>query len=66
MLPADETDIKSLVSKYGGAKCYQLMKPTMFGLVAGEILGALIPCIICAIYYGVTKEIPPRFMVLPS
>ena len=58
--------IKSLVSKYGGAKCYQLLKPTMFGLVAGEILGALIPCIICAIYYGVTKEIPPRFMVLPS
>ena len=58
--------IKSLVSKYGGAKCYQLMKPTMFGLVAGEILGALIPCIICAIYYAVTMEIPPRFMVLPS
>ena len=58
--------IKSLVSKYGGAKCYQMMKPTMFGLVAGEILGALIPCVICAIYYGMTKEIPPRFMVLPS
>jgi hypothetical protein len=58
--------IKVLVSKYGGAKSYQALKPLMFGLVAGEILGAVVPAIIGAIYYAVTGEIPPRFMVLPS
>lgn len=58
--------LKTLVSKYGGAKFYQLLKPMAFGLVAGEILGSIIPCLICAIYYAITKEIPPRFMVLPG
>lgn len=58
--------IKVLVSKYGGAKSYQALKPLMFGLVAGEILGAVVPSIIGAIYYAVTGEIPPRFMVLPG
>lgn len=58
--------IKSLIQKYGGANCYQQLKPTMLGLVAGEILGAIIPCIISAVYYGITSDIPPRFMVLPG
>jgi hypothetical protein len=49
-----------------GQKFYQLLKPMAFGLVAGEILGSIIPCLICAIYYAITKEIPPRFMVLPG
>lgn len=58
--------VKSLVQKYGGARCYQQLKPAMLGLVAGEILGAIVPCLISAVYYGVTHEVPPRFMVLPS
>lgn len=58
--------VKSLVQKYGGANAYQRLKPVMLGLVAGEILGAIIPCIISAVYYFWTGEIPPRFMVLPG
>jgi hypothetical protein len=58
--------VKVMVSKYGGAKSYQALKPLMFGLVAGEILGAVVPSIVGAIYYAITGEIPPRFMVLPG
>ena len=57
--------IKSAVTKYGGAKLYQKLKPLMIGLIAGELLGILIPVIIGAIYYAVTREQPKVFHVLP-
>ena len=58
--------IKVLVTKYGGAKVYQRLKPLMFGLIAGEIMGAVIPSMVGAVYYCTTGKIPPTFWVLPG
>jgi len=58
--------VKVCVTKYGGARTYQKLKPLMFGLIAGEIMGSLIPSAIGAVYFGVTGKIPPRFIVLPG
>jgi len=58
--------IKTLVVKYGGSKTYQKLKPLMYGLIAGEIFGAVVPSIVGAVYYLVTGEPPERFMVLPG
>ena len=57
--------IKLWVTKYGGAKLYQKLKPLMIGLIAGELLGILIPVIIGAIYYLATGLQPKVFHVLP-
>jgi hypothetical protein len=58
--------IKYLTTKYGGARVYQRLKPLMLGLIAGEIMGALIPSIIGAIYFACTGEPPKQFWVLPG
>ncbi|MBD3349112.1 MAG: hypothetical protein GF400_07960 [Candidatus Eisenbacteria bacterium] len=58
--------LKSLVVRYGGGKMHERLKPLAIGLVAGEILGALVPVAIGVIYYLV-KGVPPRaFHVLPT
>jgi len=57
--------IKSAITRYGGAAVYQKVKPLMFGLIAGELLGGFVPVIIGAICYLVTGEPPRRFFVLP-
>ncbi len=38
--------------------------PFMFGLIAGEVLGAVIPSMIGTIYYFTTGERPPGFGIL--
>ena len=38
----------------------------MIGLIAGEILGAVFPCVVGAIYYAFTGEPPKTFLVLPG
>jgi hypothetical protein len=59
--------IKMLVTKYGGASIYQRFKPLMFGLIAGEMLGGVIPMIVSLIYYLVTGgEMPKPFLVMPG
>ncbi len=58
--------IKSGVTKYGGARVYQKLKPFMIGLIAGEVLGAVVPSVIGAIYFVCTGKVPPRFLVLPG
>lgn len=55
--------VKSCVTKYGGASLYQKLKPLMVGLVAGEMLAAIIPMIIGAAYYFITGEPPESFSV---
>jgi hypothetical protein len=35
------------------------------GLIAGDMLGGIIPSIIGAVYYLVTDEVPKKFMVMP-
>ncbi|MCE9613847.1 MAG: hypothetical protein K8T26_06190 [Lentisphaerae bacterium] len=58
--------VKSGVMKYGGARLYQRLKPLMIGLVAGEMLAAILPVIIGAVYYFV-KGLPPLgFRVTPG
>ncbi|NQT20271.1 MAG: hypothetical protein HQ592_11245 [Planctomycetes bacterium] len=57
--------IKTAVTKYGGARLYQKLKPLMIGLIAGELLGILIPVIVGAIYYLATGDQPKVFHVLP-
>jgi len=58
--------IKVAVTKYGGASAYQKLKPLMIGVIAGDMLGGLLPMIIGAISYLVFGEPPKRFMVFPS
>lgn len=63
---------KSLVTKYGGAKVYQQLKPLMFGLIAGEMVGGLTPIMCGYGYYfynllihGVEK-MPTSFGIMPG
>lgn len=58
--------IKVSVTKYGGAKIYQQFKPLMFGLIAGEMLGGVVPMIVSLIYYIFTGEPPKPFLVMPG
>jgi hypothetical protein len=58
--------IKTGVAKYGGWRTAQRMKPIMIGLIAGAMLGALVPAIISALWYFATGKLPPRFVILPS
>jgi hypothetical protein len=58
--------IKALVTKYGGPTAYQKLKPLMFGLIAGEMLGGIIPALIGAVYYAVTGDTPKHFAVMPG
>jgi len=57
--------IKVLVTKYGGAAGYRRVKPFMVGVIAGDMLGGLVPMVAGAIYYFATGEPPKRFLVLP-
>jgi hypothetical protein len=58
--------IKTGVAKYGGWRTVQRVKPIMIGLIAGEMLGSLVPAIISAVYYFASGELPPSYMILPS
>ena len=58
--------IKVAVTKYGGSRLYNRLKPLMIGLIAGEILGAVFPSIVGAVYYLITREPPKSFLVLPG
>ena len=59
--------IKTLVTKYGGASIYQKLKPLMFGLIAGEMLGGVVPMIVSLIYYLLSGyELPKPFAVMPG
>ncbi len=59
--------IKVLITRFGGMGVYQRFKPLMFGLIAGEMLGGVIPMIISFIYFVVTGgEIPRPFEIMPG
>ena len=55
--------VKHIVTKYGGGKLYQKLKPTMAGLVAGEFLAGVIAIIISLSYYFITGEHPKIFSI---
>jgi hypothetical protein len=56
--------VKRSVVKYGGNAWYNRLKPMMYGLIAGEVLSAVMPSIVGAIYYFVTGEPPKAFQVM--
>jgi hypothetical protein len=58
--------LKVTVTKYGGSRLYNRLKPLMIGLIAGEVLGAVFPSIVGAIYYLITRDPPRSFLVLPG
>jgi hypothetical protein len=58
--------IKSAVTKYGGGAGYNQVKPIMIGLIAGDMLGGIIPMIVGAIYYFWTGVPPESYRVLPT
>jgi hypothetical protein len=57
--------IKVLVTQYAGASWYQRLKPLMFGLIAGEMLGGLVPIAIGFVYWLATGLPPKVFNILP-
>lgn len=58
--------IKVAVTRYGGPRLYQNLKPLMIGLIAGDMLGGFIPMIIGLIYYLVTGLPPAQFSTMPG
>ncbi len=58
--------IKVLVTQYAGAPWYQRLKPLMFGLIAGEMLGGLVPIGIGLVYWLATGLPPKSFSILPG
>lgn len=58
--------IKFIVMKYGGERVYKAGKPLMFGLIAGDMLGGIIPSIIAFVYYTATGDLPKSFSVMPG
>ena len=43
--------LKTLVSKYGGSRLYERLKPLMIGIIAGSVLGSLLPMVVGSVYY---------------
>ncbi len=58
--------IKTVVQKYGGEGAHKRVAPVMIGLIAGELLGALLPVIISVGYYFATGEKLEKFNVFPG
>ncbi|RMD78374.1 MAG: hypothetical protein D6820_10050 [Lentisphaerae bacterium] len=48
--------IKSLTLRYGGSRAYNTMKPLMIGIIAGDLLGRLIPMLVMTTYYLITGD----------
>jgi uncharacterized protein DUF6785/uncharacterized protein DUF6784 len=57
--------IKTLVARIGGHGTYNRLKPLMIGVVAGEVLGALVFMIVGAIYYASTGTLPVSYQFFP-
>lgn len=59
--------IKSGITRFGGAGIYQKCKPLMFGLIAGEMLGGMLPMLVSFIYFVATGgTIPKPFSIMPG
>ena len=58
--------LKALVTKYGGVKTYQQLKPLMYGLIAGELVAAFLPTLIGFIYFLNYDVAPKAFRTLPG
>jgi hypothetical protein len=57
--------IKIIITKYGGHSLFQKVKPMMFGLIAGDLLGGCIPIVVGFIYYYITGDLPKNYVTVP-
>jgi hypothetical protein len=57
---------KVVITKYGGIQTYHKMKPIFIGLIAGEVLAAILFMIIGFAYFSITGETPKSYMMLPG
>lgn len=58
--------IKRTVIRYGGHRSYRRLTPVMLGLIAGDVLGMLLPALIGALYYLLIGRGAPSFLILPD
>jgi len=57
--------IKMVVTKLGGGRKYEQLKPFMIGVVAGDLLGALIFLAVGIVYYFATGRFPVGYKIYP-
>ena len=57
--------IKVMVQKYGGNAMVQKLKPLAYGVVAAEVVGALIFMVVGALYYIATGDVPKSYTYFP-
>lgn len=55
--------VKSVISKFGGAKRYEEVKNFMLGVIAGDLLGGFLTMAASWIYYGVTGLRGPNLVL---
>ncbi len=59
--------VKISITRFGGPSVYQRCKPLMFGLIAGEMLGGVLPMVVSFIFYIVSGGTIPRpFEIMPG
>jgi hypothetical protein len=58
--------IKALTMRFGGVGFFQRMKPLMIGLIAGELVAALLISAFGWIYYSATGLPPKSFFIFPG
>jgi len=58
--------LKILVTRYGGAKSVQQLRPFMFGMIAADMLAGLVIIISGFVYYWLTGMPPKSYWVLPG
>jgi len=58
--------IKAATMRFGGVKFFQKLKPLMIGIIAGEILAALLIAAFGLAYYAATGNSPKSFFIFPN
>ena len=58
--------VKSVVTKLGGGKTYNSVKPLMIGIIAGDLLGGLVFMVGGALYYAVQGKNLGAYIIFPT
>ena len=58
--------LKFAITRYGGARSYQNVKPLMFGLIAGDMIAGLAVIVMGLVYNLATGQLPKAYWVLPG
>jgi hypothetical protein len=57
--------VKTAVTRFGGTRLYQRCKPMMIGVVAGDLLAALIFMVHGGAYYALSGLLPKQYRFFP-